>query len=107
MPLKWAAPFPADPDLLEEVTNLVEMPTPFRGQFEARFLALPAEALVAVMRKHQRYFPVYGAHGKLLPYFIAVRNGDDEHLDVVTNGNEQVILARFSDASFFYKNDRS
>ncbi|MCA9989083.1 MAG: glycine--tRNA ligase subunit alpha, partial [Anaerolineales bacterium] len=41
---------PADPDLLEEVTNLVEMPTPFRGQFEERFLALPAEALVAVMR---------------------------------------------------------
>ena len=98
---------PDDPALLEEVTNLVEMPTPFRGQFEAQFLALPSEALVAVMGKHQRYFPVMGQDGNLLPYFIAVRNGDDAHLDVVTHGNEQVILARFSDAAFFYKNDTS
>ena len=96
---------PADPALLAEVTNLVEMPTPFRGNFAEHFLDLPPEALVAVMRKHQRYFPVYDNDGNLLPYFIAVRNGDEAHLDVVTHGNEQVILARFSDAAFFYKND--
>ncbi len=96
---------PDDQALLDEVTNLVERPTPLRGQFEKRFLALPAEVLVAVMRKHQRYFPVYGKDGKLLPYFIAVRNGDERHLDVVVDGNEQVIRARFADADFFYGND--
>ena len=96
---------PDDPDLLDEVANLVERPTPLRGRFESRFLHLPAEVLVAVMRKHQRYFPVYGADGKLLPYFIAVRNGDERHLDVVVDGNEQVIRARFADADFFYGND--
>ena len=84
---------------------MVERPTPMRGQFEERFLALPAEVLVAVMRKHQRYFPVYGDDGKLLPYFIAVRNGDERHLDVVVDGNEQVIRARFADADFFYGKD--
>ncbi len=97
---------PADPDLLNEVANLVERPTPLRGQFEERFLALPAEVLVAVMRKHQRYFPVYDGNGRLLPYFISVRNGDERHLDVVVDGNEHVIRARFADAEFFYNNDR-
>ena len=94
-----------DPALLEEVTNLVERPTPLRGRFSERFLKLPAEVLVAVMRKHQRYFPVYGDQSKLLPYFIAVRNGDEKHLDVVIEGNEQVLRARFADAEFFYNND--
>ncbi|MFQ5398009.1 MAG: glycine--tRNA ligase subunit beta [Anaerolineae bacterium] len=97
---------PEDAALLAEVTNLVERPMPLRGHFEERFLALPDEVLVAVMRKHQRYFPVYADNGRLLPYFIAVRNGDEQHLDVVTDGNEHVIRARFADAEFFYSNDR-
>ena len=95
---------PDDPALLDEVTNLVERPTPLLGSFEERFLALPPMALVAVMRKHQRYFPVYKGD-KLLPHFIAVRNGDEEHLDVVRDGNEHVIRARFADAAFFYDKD--
>ncbi len=98
---------PPNPDLLEEVTQLVEAPQPFVGRFEARYLALPADILVAVMRKHQRYFPVYAPEGALLPFFIAVRNGDAEHLDLVADGNEQVIKARFADAEFFYNQDRT
>ena len=96
---------PDDAGLLEEVTNLNEAPTPLLGAFEARYLALPAEVLVAVMRKHQRYFPLYGTEGQLLPYFITVRNGDEAHLDIVRDGNEHVIRARFADAEFFYQND--
>jgi glycyl-tRNA synthetase len=34
-----------------------------------------------------------------------VRNGDQEHLDQVAYGNEQVLIARFSDAEFFYTSD--
>ncbi|HID50623.1 MAG TPA: glycine--tRNA ligase subunit beta, partial [Anaerolineae bacterium] len=96
---------PDDPELLREVANLVEKPTPLRGRFSQRYLKLPAAVLVAVMRKHQRYFPVYDGDGKLMPYFIAVRNGDEKHLDVVVSGNEHVIRARFSDAEFFYSKD--
>jgi glycyl-tRNA synthetase len=101
---------PGDPALLSEVTNLVEYPTALRGDFEPEYLDLPAEILVSVMKKHQRYFPLIGAPeteqaGKLLPYFIAVRNGDDENLDIVRSGNEAVIRARFADAKFFYQND--
>jgi len=94
-----------DAALLSEIVNLVERPTALLGRFEERFLALPAPILVAVMKKHQRYLPVYSHDGRLLPYFIAIRNGDDQHLAVVTEGNEHVIRARFADAEFFYKKD--
>lgn len=96
---------PDDAGLLGEVTNLVEAPTALRGTFDEAYLELPREVLVTVMRKHQRYFPVEDATGKLMPYFITVRNGDDQHLDVVAHGNEHVLKARFSDADFFYKDD--
>jgi glycyl-tRNA synthetase len=96
---------PHDEGLLAEVTNLVEQPTALRGQFSERFLKLPREVLVTVMRKHQRYFAVENAEGDLLPYFIAVRNGDSEHLDKVIHGNEHVLVARFTDAEFFYNAD--
>ncbi len=94
-----------DPALLGEVTQLVEAPTALRGSFDQEHLQLPPEVLISVMKKHQRYFPVHAADGRLLPYFIAVRNGGDQHLDVVTDGNEQVIRARFADAAFFISED--
>jgi glycyl-tRNA synthetase len=97
---------PDDPDLLEEVTNLVERPTALLGEFEREYLALPQDVLITVMKKHQRYFPVVQAEsGRLMPYFITVRNGDDLHLDVVREGNEDVLRARFADAKFFYEHD--
>lgn len=96
---------PDDLALLDEVTNLVERPTALLGTFDQKYLKLPREVLIAVMRKHQRYFPVEDAKGKLLPYFIAVRNGDTKHLDLVINGNEHVIRARFADADYFYNAD--
>lgn len=96
---------PNDPGLLDEVVNLVEAPTALRGTFEARDLELPRDVLVTVMRKHQRYFPVEDANGQLMAYFIAVRNGDADHLDKVIHGNEHVLRARFSDARYFYSQD--
>ena len=92
-------------ELLAEVANLVEQPTALLGNFDPTFLELPREVLVAVMRKHQRYFPVE-KDGKLLPHFIAVRNGGSQHLASVTRGNEHVLRARFSDASYFVRRDR-
>jgi glycyl-tRNA synthetase len=94
-----------DEGLLEEVNSLVEAPTPLLGKFDPQHLELPAEVLTSVMKKHQRYFPVTSTDGKLMPYFIAVRNGNDIGLDVVANGNEQVIKARFADAHFFINED--
>ncbi|GIV18633.1 MAG: glycine--tRNA ligase beta subunit [Armatimonadota bacterium] len=95
-----------DDALLDEVTHLVEYPTALLGRFEPTFLNLPEPILITAMKKHQRFFAVVDAQGKLLPYFVAVRNGDDRHLDVVRDGNERVLTARFNDAHFFYERDR-
>ncbi len=94
-----------DEGLLEEVTQLVEAPTALVGRFDEAHLDLPADVLVSVMKKHQRYFPVKSTDGKLLPCFVVVRNGDGQYLDVVADGNEQVIRARFADATFFIRED--
>ena len=83
-----------EPDLLAEVTNLVEAPLGIRGSFDPEYLELPREVLISVMKKHQRYFPVE-KDGQLLPYFIAVTNrGETERsqeLDLIIEGNEHVI----------------
>lgn len=94
-----------DSQLMDEVVNLVERPTPLRGEFDPQFLSMPHEVLIAVMKNHQCYFPIYNAENQLLPYFLGVRNGDEKHLDVVVKGNEQVLQARFEDARFFYQKD--
>ena len=101
---------PDDPSLLDEVANLVEQPTALRGSFDPASLELPREVLISVMKKHQRYFPIItqavGKDDSLLPYFIAVRNGDKDGLDLVIEGNEHVIRARFADANFFIREDK-
>ncbi|WP_096188365.1 glycine--tRNA ligase subunit beta [Evansella halocellulosilytica] len=94
-----------DEDLLDEVTNLVEYPTALYGEFDDRFLNVPEDVLVTSMKEHQRYFPVKDAEGTLLPYFVAVRNGDHRHLENVQKGNEKVLRARLADAEFFYQED--
>ncbi|KRN29520.1 glyS protein [Lactobacillus selangorensis] len=95
-----------DADLLEEVNNLVEYPTAFYGTFEKRFLDIPEAVLITSMKDNQRYFYVRDQNGKLLPYFISVRNGDKAHLENVVHGNEKVLTARLEDAAFFYQEDQ-
>lgn len=93
-------------DLLNEVANLVESPTIVIGKYEDKFLGLPKDILVMVMRKHQRYFPVCKpGSDELLPYFVTVANGAIDEKKV-REGNEAVIRARFEDAQFFYELDR-
>lgn len=94
------------PDLLEEVTFLVEYPTALCGHIDDKYLRLPDCAIITPMRDHQRYFPMFDKDGKLMPKFITVRNGGKAHLDIVTHGNERVLRARLDDAVFFFDNDR-
>ncbi len=95
-----------DDDLLEEVANLVEYPTVFSGAYKEEFLSLPEEVLITSMKEHQRYFPVKNKEAELLPYFVAVRNGNSDHLETVARGNEKVLRARLADADFFYEEDQ-
>ncbi|MCR3956546.1 MAG: glycine--tRNA ligase subunit beta [Gudongella sp.] len=96
-----------DEDLLDEVTNLVEYPTPIIGRIKEEYLGLPFDVITTPMKEHLRYFPVLDDKGRLLPYFVTVRNGDSQHEETVVKGNEKVLGARLEDAKFFYKDDVS
>lgn len=95
-----------DDDLLEELTFIVEYPTAVLGNVQEKFLSLPDVVITTPMREHLRYTPVYSPEGDLLPYFITIRNGNDDYADVVAEGNEKVLEARLEDARFFFDNDR-
>lgn len=98
-------------ELLDEVTFLVEEPVALVGHFDERYLDLPSELLVTVMQHHQRYFPVaksieQGVPKGLIPYFVFVSNGMPKNPDLVKQGNEKVLTARFEDARFYFAEDR-
>jgi len=122
--------YQADPALLSEVGNLIESPTSLIGSFDPGHLDLPREVLISVMKKHQRYFPVFkpillhagrtsglkvsepaGEEAELLPYFITVANKPSQGAEpftsgeLITEGNQHVIRARFADADFFVRDD--
>ena len=107
-----AAESAPEEDLLEEVTDLVEAPQAILGSFEQRYLELPPPILTAVMKKHQRYFPIMAkpmdgeSARALLPHFVTIANADGlANPDVVRQGNEGVIRARYADAEFFFRQD--
>lgn len=94
-----------DTELVDEVVQLVEWPKTLIGHFHPSLLELPPRLLVESMKKNQRYFPVY-RDGQLTDAFFVVSNnpfGDD---DLIAAGNARVLAARFSDAHFFYAEDR-
>lgn len=95
-----------DEALLDEVSSMVEWPKAIAGNFEERYLAVPAEALILTMKSNQKYFHVVDANGKLMPHFITVANIDSSNPDVVRDGNERVVRPRLADAEFFWTQDR-
>ncbi len=94
-----------DDDLLDEVTALNEWPVPIDGTFEKRFLAVPPEVLVASMKGHQKYFPVFDKSGRLRNHFITIANLESTHPELIREGNERVIRPRLADAMFFWEQD--
>jgi glycyl-tRNA synthetase beta chain len=93
-------------ELLDEVTALVEWPVPVAGRFEERFLDVPQEALISTMQDNQKYFALVDANGKLMPNFITVANIESRDVTQISSGNERVIRPRFSDAEFFWTQDK-
>ena len=96
----------ADDELLDEVTQLVEFPQPLVGQFEDKYLELPPELLITVIKKHQRYFAVTDGAGALLPYFVTISNTVPRDFALVEAGNARVVRARLEDARFYYREDQ-
>jgi glycyl-tRNA synthetase beta chain len=95
-----------NPGLVDEVTNLVEIPTGIAGEFEKQNLDLPPEVVISEMRSHQRYFAVVDGAGKLRNRFVAVAGTPVKAPKVSRHGYERVLRARLADARFFFEEDR-
>lgn len=93
-------------ELLDEVRNLVEWPVAVAGQFEAEFLEVPQEALVASLESHQKMFPVLASDGgELTRHFIIIANLESRAPDEMIAGFERVVRPRLADARFFWEQD--
>lgn len=95
-----------DKELEDWIVNSTEWPNGLVGGFDARFLHLPREILITVMRGHQKYFAVEDAQGNLQARFLTVLNVDGDPKGLIRAGHERVLAARFSDAEFFWKADQ-
>lgn len=95
-----------EPELLDEVTYLVESPFPVMGKFSSDFLELPASILITCMKKHQRYFSVQDKAGRITNRFIAVNNTPVRNPGFSVEGHQRVLKARLEDARFYFKEDR-
>lgn len=94
-----------DDELIDEVTNLVELPVGVLGSFSESFMEVPDEVIVSAMRSHQRYF-AYEKDGALVNKFATIANTRVEDPAAVRSGNERVLAARLADAQFFFREDR-
>jgi len=96
-----------DPELLDEVTGLVEFPVVLAGEIDAEFMTLPPEVLATVMRTHQKYFSCVQTDGVPAPRFLFVANNvATDGGKTIIAGNERVLRARLADARFFWDQDR-
>lgn len=93
-----------DEELLDTVTFLTEWPYVVVCDFDTDFLQIPDIVLITEMKEHQKYFAVNTTSGGLMPKFLVISNNPPN--DNVKQGNERVITARFSDARFFFGEDR-
>jgi glycyl-tRNA synthetase beta chain len=97
-----------DPELLDKLTAICEIPGVMEGRFGDAFLELPAEVLATSLRDHQSALTVAapGETTKLMPYFLTVMDRHDDPAGRARSGNEWVVAARLADARFFYGEDR-
>ncbi len=95
-----------DDALIREIANLVESPHVTIGKIEEKFMKLPKEILISMLKFHQKYLMTKDSNGNLAPYFIIVSNVMTiDNLQTVITGNEKVLRSRLSDAEYFYNQD--
>ena len=95
-----------DQNLLLEVSNLVDKPRIIIAQFDKRYLKLPKEVIKSTLQFHQKYFILIDNKNQIRNDFIIVTNKQDSK-KLIKLGNERVVEARLSDASFFWEKDKS
>jgi len=92
--------------LMEEVVNITENPTVILADFDKEYLDIPQEIIISTLQRHQRYFPLFDTKNRLTNNFLIVANKPDTQ-NIIKEGNKRVVLARLSDAKFFWDKDKA
>jgi len=92
--------------LLEEVVNITENPSVILADFDKKYLSIPQEIIISTLQRHQRYFPLFDSKIRLTNNFLIVANKPDTQ-NIIREGNKRVVLARLSDAKFFWDKDKA
>ena len=94
-----------DDRLLDRLVGQCEIPGMVHGSFDAAFLSLPKEVLLATLMDQQRAFAVT-SRDDLLPFFITVMDRLEDAGGRVQRGHERALAGRLRDAGFYYEADR-
>jgi glycyl-tRNA synthetase beta chain len=92
--------------LVEEVVNITENPSVILADFDKEYLSIPQEIIISTLQRHQRYFPLFDSKKRLTNNFLIVANKPDTQ-NIIREGNKRVVLARLSDAKFFWEKDKA
>jgi len=92
--------------LIEEVVNITENPSVILADYDKKFLSIPQEIIISTLERHQRYFPLFDSKKRLTNNFFIVANKPDTQ-NIIKEGNKRVVLARLSDAKFFWDKDKA
>jgi len=92
--------------LIEEVVNITENPSIILADFDKEYLNIPQEIIISTLQRHQRYFPLFDSKNRLTNNFLIVANKPDTQ-NIIREGNKRVVLARLSDAKFFWDRDKT
>lgn len=92
--------------IFKEITGLCENPIILMGSIEESYMKIPDEILTLSLKSNQKYLCLKNIDGNLTSKFLFVAQCDDNsNLKEIIAGNERVVNARLSDASFFINED--
>lgn len=87
-------------EMIEEINCTTEYPEVVTGEFDARYLDLPEEVLMTVLRAHGNVIWIRDTNK-----YVYVFSAKKKALQNVKVGYERVMESRLYDALFFYQND--
>lgn len=93
------------PELIRQLALRTEIPGVVDGAFDASYLSLPREILLAALEERQSAFAVLSGED-VLPCFITVMDRPDDPEGLVRRGQEFAAAGRLADARFHYETDR-
>ena len=93
-------------DFLNEIVSLVEYPNILLGEFSAKFLEIPKEALIYTLKINQKYICIFNQDKTLTNKFLFVSNIKPKNEELIIKGNQKVVNARLEDALFFFNLDK-